>query len=61
MLTPDEKRLVELAVADAPPLTEEQIVELKRVFRPYVAAAVAEARAREAKERGTRSRVPPDL
>jgi hypothetical protein len=29
--------LVELAVADAPDFTEEQIIELRRVFKPYLA------------------------
>lgn len=42
----DLQVLVEAAVADAAPLTDEQITELRRVFRPYrqTASAAAEPR-----------------
>lgn len=50
-LTDLERRLAEIAVAGAPPFTEEQIAEFRRVLKPYATPLVRMAPAAKARVR----------
>lgn len=50
-LTDLERRLAEIAVAGAPPFTEEQIAEFRRVLKPYATPLVRMAPAVKARVR----------